>query len=75
MVEKEKGYVRENYEAQLNNLQSQINPHFLYNTLDNINQLAMIHEVEEISTLSVGLAKLLDIIRATVKMKQPLKKS
>jgi len=58
MVEKEKGYVRENYEAQLNNLQSQINPHFLYNTLDNINQLAMIHEVEEISTLSVGLAKL-----------------
>lgn len=58
MVEKEKDYVRENYEAQLNNLQSQINPHFLYNTLDNINQLAMIHEVEEISTLSVGLAKL-----------------
>ncbi|MDR6881522.1 two-component system sensor histidine kinase YesM [Bacillus sp. 3255] len=44
-------------EAQLRALQAQINPHFLYNTLDTINWIAIGHNAPEISNMINGLAK------------------
>ncbi|SDC16304.1 two-component system, sensor histidine kinase YesM [Paenibacillus sp. UNCCL117] len=44
-------------EAQLRALQAQINPHFLYNTLDTINWIAIGHNVPDISNMINGLAK------------------
>jgi two-component system, sensor histidine kinase YesM len=43
-------------EAELKSLQSQINPHFLYNTLDSVNWLAMKHNVPDISTMVTSLS-------------------
>lgn len=58
--------IKENYEKQLvltenryRTLQAQINPHFLYNTLDSINWMAKAHEEREISTMIESLALLL----------------
>ncbi|MDY3917420.1 MAG: sensor histidine kinase [Candidatus Limivivens sp.] len=45
-------------QAQLENLQSRINPHFLYNTLDCINWKAMANNQDEISEMIVGLSKM-----------------
>lgn len=42
----------ERREAELNALQFQINPHFLYNTLESINSLAAINECYEICEIS-----------------------
>ncbi|MED4600472.1 histidine kinase [Paenibacillus validus] len=39
-------------------LQSQINPHFLHNTLETINSLAIIHEVPLIAQISRSLSKM-----------------
>jgi two-component system sensor histidine kinase YesM len=44
-------------EAQLRALQAQINPHFLYNTLDTINWIAMGRGAHDISQMIDGLAK------------------
>ncbi|MDF2645526.1 MAG: histidine kinase [Paenibacillus sp.] len=44
-------------EAQLKALQAQINPHFLYNTLDTINWMAIRRDAEEISSTIGALAK------------------
>ncbi|HRU42610.1 MAG TPA: sensor histidine kinase, partial [Candidatus Diapherotrites archaeon] len=41
-------------------LQSQINPHFLFNTLENINWMAQLNGVPEISETVSALAKLID---------------
>lgn len=41
--------------AQINMLQSQINPHFLYNVLNVISSIAVINDVPEISELSENL--------------------
>lgn len=46
-------------EAQLSALQSQINPHFLYNTLDNIYCIAQIEEVDSIVLLTENLSKMM----------------
>ena len=46
----------EKKDAELALLQSQINPHFLYNTLDSINWLALMHEEEEISNMVTALS-------------------
>lgn len=46
-------------EARLQVLQSQINPHFLYNTLDNIYCIAQIEEIEPISILTKNLSEML----------------
>ncbi len=46
-------------ESQLRSLQSQINPHFLYNTLDMLSKKAYIEGAEETSDLLVNVAELL----------------
>lgn len=58
--------IEENYvtrlnqkQSELNALQSQINTHFLYNTLDSINWLAKDYHVEQISKLVTSLSTLL----------------
>ena len=40
-------------------MQAQLNPHFLYNTLDTIKWVAKANQVPEIATLSAGLARIL----------------
>lgn len=46
---------------ELRALQSQINPHFLYNTLDTILWLAELNQTEEVVNVSVALGKMLRI--------------
>ena len=61
-------------EAQLEVLQQQINPHFLYNTLDTINWMAQKYGADDISTMVRSLGNL---FRAAVNSKEdliPLKK-
>lgn len=64
MTDNIKRLIMEKYEeevrkknAELKALQAQINPHFLYNTLDMIHWLAMKHKAQDISYLVGGLAK------------------
>ena len=65
MVSRLRGLIRDNYlirikekDAQIESLQLQINPHFLYNTLESVNCIAMVNEVEEISVISKALARM-----------------
>lgn len=58
--------IQKNYVNQLNEqsmkiqmLQTQINHHFLYNTLNSITSLAEIHDVPEIKTISMNMSELL----------------
>ncbi len=50
-------------ETKMRMMQAQLNPHFLYNTLDTMKWLAKIHHVPEISTISANLA---DILRSSI---------
>lgn len=51
-------------EAELQALQAQINPHFLYNTLDCINFMARKYKVYEISNMVIALG---DLMRISIK--------
>ncbi|WP_313076188.1 sensor histidine kinase [Lacrimispora sp.] len=46
-------------EAQMKSLQMQINPHFLYNTLDTINWMARIQNVDEIGDMVAALSSMM----------------
>ncbi len=66
MVQKIDSLIQENYakqlavkEAQYRALQAQINPHFLYNTLESINWLAKVNRQPEISRMVESLGNLL----------------
>lgn len=67
MVFKLKESINENYlqklakrEAEIKALHFQINPHFLYNTLECINSMALVHQHREISNI---VSKLGDMLR------------
>ena len=68
MIEKIRYLIEEVYqqkivkqEAEFKLLQAQINPHFLYNTLDSINWIAKMNGVEDISKMVVALGQLMRI--------------
>lgn len=46
-------------EAELSALQSQINPHFMYNTLETMNMLALQQQNDELSSMITSLGKML----------------
>ena len=54
--------------AEYNALQAQINPHFLYNTLDTMSSIAQIRHCEEVSYLCQSLS---NIFRYSLDMKNP----
>jgi two-component system sensor histidine kinase YesM len=65
MMSRTRRLIRELYEEQLSRkenelkvLQSQINPHFLYNTLDTINWLARANQASDISRIVLSLSTL-----------------
>src|SRR5690606_39093819 len=51
------------HELELRALQAEINPHFLYNTLEAINWIGRINKVERISEITTKLA---DIMRYSI---------
>jgi two-component system sensor histidine kinase YesM len=66
MIDRVKSLIEDVYEAgqrkkeaELEALQSQINPHFIYNTLEAIRMTAVIHDDAEVSTMAQLLGKLL----------------
>lgn len=66
MVQKINSLIKDNYlkqiavkESEFKALQAQINPHFLYNTLDSINWLAKINKQHQIATMVKALGNLL----------------
>lgn len=66
MVERLQGHLdeslrrqRELNDAQVRMMQAQLNPHFLYNTLDTVKWLGKIHQVPEVATISADLAEIL----------------
>ena len=68
MIYRIKGLINKVYEeerekryAELNALQAQMNPHFLYNTLNSVNCIAKLHNEEDISRIVVSLSDLLRI--------------
>lgn len=50
---------RRRNQAQISLMQAQLNPHFLYNTLDTVKWLAKINNVPEIAAISTDLATIL----------------
>jgi two-component system sensor histidine kinase YesM len=61
LIQTEYGLRLMNKENELKMLQSQINPHFLYNTLDTINWAARMNGINEVGELAESLAKLMRI--------------
>ena len=64
MVAREKELIQQTYEANLTALRSQINPHFLFNTLNSIGEL--VHESADLAEEAVE--KLAFIFRYTLRM-------
>lgn len=50
-----------NKEAELELLQSNINPHFLYNTLDSLYWMAILHDAEDVAELTKALSDVFKI--------------
>lgn len=76
MVERINALITENYasrllikETEFKALQAQINPHFLYNTLESINWMAKVNKQTRISQMVQALAFLL---RNAVSLKEPI---
>lgn len=76
MLEKNKQYIKAEYEnrlvlmdTQMKALESQINAHFLYNTLEAINSLAQIEGFKDISVMALALG---DMFRYSIKTKGAL---
>lgn len=61
LIERNKEENRLKRDAELKALQSQINPHFLYNTLDMINWMAAMKGAEDVSLMAARLARLFRI--------------
>lgn len=66
MLERIETLINESYRTQIalkdvqfRSLQAQINPHFLYNTLESMNWIAQLNDQEELSTMVQALGKLL----------------
>ncbi len=57
-IEKELQYKLITLDSQMKALEAQINSHFLYNTLESINSIAEIEEVESISIMSLALGNM-----------------
>ncbi|WP_138496553.1 cache domain-containing sensor histidine kinase [Paenibacillus pinistramenti] len=71
MIQDMDNFVRENYQnkilamdAQMKALEAQINSHFLFNTLESINSIAEIEEVESITIMTKALG---DMFRYSIK--------
>jgi two-component system sensor histidine kinase YesM len=71
MINDLEDYIRESYQnklmtldAQMKALEAQINSHFLYNTLESINSIAEIEEVENIAIMTKALG---DMFRYSIK--------
>lgn len=56
-------------DSQMKSLESQINAHFLYNTLEAINSIAVIHKVNSIGTMAMALGSM---FRYSIKTKSEL---
>lgn len=76
MLEENRRYIKSEYEnklilmnSQMKALESQINAHFLYNTLEAINSLAEIEGSQDISTMALALG---DMFRYSIKTKSAL---
>ncbi|WP_171652575.1 cache domain-containing sensor histidine kinase [Paenibacillus foliorum] len=59
LMEETKIAVQKQKESEIRSLEAQINPHFLYNTLDSINWMAIDKEEHDISRMLKGLALIL----------------
>lgn len=59
LLQTTKEFQQRTFEAERQALQSQINPHFLFNTLNTIKSLAKINNQQEIYTISIKLGELL----------------
>lgn len=46
-------------DANIKMMQAQLNPHFIYNTLDTVKWMGKVNNVPEVATISSGLAKIL----------------
>lgn len=57
-------------DANIKMMQAQLNPHFIYNTLDTMKWIGKDNDIHEVSTLSSGLA---DIMRASISSGQTVK--
>jgi len=56
-------------DSQMKSLEAQINSHFLYNTLESINSIAELEEIESISTMALALG---NMFRYSIKTKSEL---
>lgn len=65
---KEQKLITEVQRSQIEALQMQINPHFIYNTLDSINWMSMMGGNEDVSRMVIALG---EVLRFNVSIQQP----